>query len=322
VLKTRRLRRPDDLLMMVLSCRDSIDPAQKPHHVLIQTDQFYRATSIDDRFIFFQGMEDHAFISNYHHHFLFARKLMDNLVSHDFWLAVFQIITIDILLGGDNAIVIALACRGLPERQRRLGILFGSMGAILIRAVLVVFALTLLGVPYLKLCGALLLLWIGAKLLTEEEEDHNVNASDRLWGAIKTIVIADLVMSVDNVVGVAAAAEAGGGEHKFALVVFGLLVSIPIVVWGSTFVIRLMERFPWVITAGAMLIGWIAGTMAITDTMVMPFVPTDVDANGLTKVQTWFYQIAGTVGASLVFLTWYFKKKFGSSKGINRELPP
>jgi predicted tellurium resistance membrane protein TerC len=159
-------------------------------------------------------------------------------------------------------------------------------------------------------------------LLTEEEEDHNVNASDRLWGAIKTIVIADLVMSVDNVVGVAAAAEAGGGEHKFALVVFGLLVSIPIVVWGSTFVIRLMERFPWVITAGAMLIGWIAGTMAITDTMVMPFVPTDVDANGLTKVQTWFYQIAGTVGASLVFLTWYFKKKFGSSKGINRELPP
>ena len=182
-----------------------------------------------------------------------------------FWLAVGQIILIDILLGGDNAIVIALACRGLPEHQRRQGIFWGTMGAIVIRVALIGVALTLLGIPFLKLLGAVLLLWIGVKLLTEDDGGHEVDASEKLWGAIKTIVLADLVMSVDNVIGVTAAAEAGGGDHKMALVVFGLLVSIPIVVWGSTFVIRLMDRFPWVITVGGMLMGWIAGTMAVTD---------------------------------------------------------
>jgi len=241
---------------------------------------------------------------------------MDTLASHEFWFAVFQIIMIDVLLGGDNAIVIALACRGLPEHQRRRGILFGTMGAILIRVLLVGFALTLLAVPYLKLIGALLLLWIGIKLLTQEDEDHEVDASERLWGAIKTIIIADLVMSVDNVVGVAAAAEAGGGDHKFILVVFGLLVSIPIVVWGSTFVIRLMDRFPWVITLGAMLMGWIAGTMAVTDPVVLPYLPTYELTDGVTKLQSWVYQTAGVVGAFLVLLAGLAKKKFGSAKDL------
>ena len=241
---------------------------------------------------------------------------MDTLMNHEFWLAVFQIIMIDVLLGGDNAIVIALACRGLPEHQRRRGILLGTMGAILIRVVLVGFALTLLGVPYLKLIGAVLLLWIGIKLLTQEDEDHEVDASDRLWGAVKTIIIADLVMSVDNVVGVAAAAEAGGGDHKFGLVVFGLLVSIPIVVWGSTFVIRLMDRFPWVITLGAMLMGWIAGTMAVTDLMVLPYVPNNVTSSGVTNVQSWVYQTAGVVGASIVLLAGFAKKRFGTTKDL------
>ena len=239
-----------------------------------------------------------------------------------FWLAVGQIILIDILLGGDNAIVIALACRGLPEHQRRRGILFGTMGAILIRVVLISFALTLLGVPYLKLIGAALLLWIGIKLLTQEDEDHEVDTSDRLWGAIKTIIIADLVMSVDNVVGVAAAAEAGGGDHKLALVVFGLLVSIPIVVWGSTFVIRLMDRFPWVITLGAMLMGWLAGTMAITDPVVMPYVPTDELITGSIKVQSWAYQTAGVVGALLVVMLGQATKRYGTAQDLNRDLPP
>jgi len=237
-------------------------------------------------------------------------------MNHEFWLAVFQIIMIDVLLGGDNAIVIALACRGLPEHQRRRGILFGTMGAILIRVVLVGFALTLLGVPYLKLIGAVLLLWIGIKLLTQEDEDHEVDASDRLWGAVKTIMIADLVMSVDNVVGVAAAAEAGGGDHKYSLVVFGLLVSIPIVVWGSTFVIRLMDRFPWVITLGAMLMGWIAGTMAVTDLMVLPYVPNYEITSGVTTVQSWVYQTAGVVGALIVLLAGQAKKRFGSTNEL------
>jgi YjbE family integral membrane protein len=239
-----------------------------------------------------------------------------------FWLAVGQIIMIDILLGGDNAIVIALACRGLPEHHRRRGILLGTMGAIVIRVVLIGFALTLLAVPYLKLVGAALLLWIGIKLLTQGNEDHEVDASDRLWGAIKTIVIADLVMSVDNVVGVAAAAEAGGGDHKLALVVFGLLVSIPIVVWGSTFVIRLMDRFPWVITLGAMLMGWIAGTMAVTDPVMLPYVPTYELSTGAAKVQSWVYQTAGVVGALLVVLAGQAQKRYGRAQDLNRGLPP
>ena len=197
-----------------------------------------------------------------------------------FWLAVGQIILIDILLGGDNAIVIALACRGLPEHQRRQGIFWGTMGAIVIRVALIGVALTLLGIPFLKLFGAVLLLWIGVKLLTEDDGDHEVDASEKLWGAIKTIVLADLVMSVDNVIGVTAAAEAGGGDHKMALVVFGLLVSIPIVVWGSTFVIRLMDRFPWVITVGGMLMGWIAGTMAVTDPGLLEYLPSMLNEAG------------------------------------------
>jgi YjbE family integral membrane protein len=251
---------------------------------------------------------------------------MELLQDPAFWLAVGQIILIDILLGGDNAIVIALACRGLPEQQRRRGILLGTMGAILIRVVLIGFALTLLGVPYLKLVGAALLAWIGIKLLTGEDEDHEVNASEKLWGAVKTIVIADLVMSVDNVVGVAAAAEAGGGDHKLTLVIFGLLVSIPIVVWGSTFVLRLMDRFPWVVTLGGMLMGWIAGTMAVTDPALLPHVPTIMPSEAIPgavpKVQTWFYQTAGVLGALLVVLVGQVKKRLGAAKDLERELPP
>lgn len=231
-----------------------------------------------------------------------------------FWLAVGQIILIDILLGGDNAIVIALACRGLPEHQRRQGIFWGTMGAIVIRIGLIGVALTLLGIPFLKLVGAALLVWIGVKLLTEEDDNHEVEASEKLWGAVKTIVLADLIMSVDNVIGVTAAAEAGGGDHKLVLVVFGLLVSIPVVVWGSTFVIRLMDRFPWVITVGGMLMGWIAGTMAATDPAVLGFVPTTDLPGGTPKVANWFYQTSGVVGAALVYLLSQIKKRYATDE--------
>ncbi len=192
---------------------------------------------------------------------------MDTFMTPEFWIAVGQIIMIDILLGGDNAVVIALACRKLPPRQRTLGILWGTAGAILLRVVLIFFALTLLAIPFLKLVGAVLLVWIGVKLLApDHDDDHgNVQGSDKLWGAVKTVIIADLVMSIDNVIAIAGAAESAGGDHKMPLVVFGLLVSIPIIVWGSQLVIKLMDRFPMIITIGGMLLGWIAGTMAVTD---------------------------------------------------------
>jgi YjbE family integral membrane protein len=201
---------------------------------------------------------------------------MDQFLHADFWIAVGQIIMIDILLGGDNAVVIALACRRLPDRQRKLGILYGTAGAILLRVILIFFALTLLAVPFLKIVGGLLLVWIGVKLLLpDSDEGHgDLQASDKLWGAVKTVIVADLVMSLDNVIAIAGAAESAGGDHKMPLVVFGLLVSIPIIVWGSQLVIKLMDRFPAVITVGAMLLGWIAGTMAVSDPAVIPYMAT------------------------------------------------
>ncbi len=192
---------------------------------------------------------------------------MEMLLTPTFWIAVGQIIMIDILLGGDNAVVIALACRKLPPGLRTKGIMWGTAGAIVLRVILIFFALQLLAIPFLKLVGAILLVWIGVKLLIPEHEDGhaNIEGSDRLWGAIKTIIVADLVMSVDNVIAIAGAAETAGGDHTMPLVIFGLLVSIPIIVWGSQLVIKLMDRWPVIITLGAMLLGWIAGTMAVTD---------------------------------------------------------
>jgi YjbE family integral membrane protein len=191
---------------------------------------------------------------------------MEEVFSANFWVAIGQIITIDILLGGDNAVVIALACRSLPPHLRLKGIVWGTAGAIVLRVVLIFFALTLLEIPFLKLAGALLLLWIGIKLLLPERDGHaGVRASEKLLAAIRTIIVADLVMSIDNVIAIAGAAQSAGSQHQMTLVIFGLLVSIPIIVWGSQLVIKLMERFPVIITLGGMLLGWIAGTMAAGD---------------------------------------------------------
>jgi YjbE family integral membrane protein len=190
-----------------------------------------------------------------------------------FWIAVLQIIAIDILLGGDNAVVIALACRKLPEAQRNKGIFWGVVGAIGLRIVLIFFALQLLSIPYLKIVGALLLFWIGVKLLQHEDEEDahgNVAASTTLAGAIKTIIVADAVMSLDNVIAVA-----GAAKGSMALVVFGIVVSIPIVVWGSKLVLKLMDRFPIVIAAGGALLGWIGGGMLLSD----PATPKSVAAS-------------------------------------------
>ncbi len=215
---------------------------------------------------------------------------MEEFLTAHFWIAVGQIILIDILLGGDNAVVIALACRSLPPEQRKKGIIWGTAGAIILRVILIAFALALLAVPYLKLVGAILLLWIGVKLLVPEDEDahSNIQASDKLWGAVKTIIVADLVMSVDNVIAIAGAAQGAGEQHQLPLVIFGLLVSIPIIVWGSQLVLKLMDRFPIIITLGGMLLGWIAGTMAHTDPAVVGYLPQE-------KVWNYGFGIAGAL---------------------------
>lgn len=190
---------------------------------------------------------------------------MEFLTSPAFWVALGQIIVIDILLGGDNAVVIALACRKLPPAQRTKGIIWGTAGAIVLRVVLIMFAMTLLNVPFLKFVGALLLVWIGVKLIAPDDDGHgDIQTSDKLLAAIKTIIVADLVMSVDNVIAIAGAAQ-HAGEHSTLLVILGLLISIPIIVWGSQLVIKLMARFPIIIVAGGMLLGWIAGGMLVSD---------------------------------------------------------
>jgi len=218
---------------------------------------------------------------------------VEEFLTAHFWVAVGQIIMIDILLGGDNAVVIALACRQLPAHQRVKGILWGTAGAIVLRVVLIAFALTLLQVPFLKLVGAALLIWIGIKLLMPQDEDAHasVQGSEKLWAAVKTVIVADLVMSVDNVIAIAGAATGAGGQHQMPLVIFGLLVSIPIIVWGSQMVLKLMDRFPIIITAGGMLLGWIAGTMAHSDPALSAWLP---------QAKTWSYGM-GVTGMFLVY---------------------
>ena len=229
---------------------------------------------------------------------------MEHFSSPDFWVAVAQIIMIDILLGGDNAVVIALACRRLPSAQRRLGILWGTAGAIVLRVVLIFFALTLLQLPYLKIVGAALLLWIGVKLLLPDEGDEHgsIQSSDRLWAAVKTVIVADFVMSLDNVIAIAGVAETAGNGNEMVLVVFGLLVSIPIMVWGSQMVIKLMDRFPIVITAGGVLLGWIAGTMVVGDPVLAEWVPMESNENKPSQVSSIVNYMAGASGALLVLV--------------------
>ena len=191
--------------------------------------------------------------------------MLEMMQTPQFWADVFKIILIDLLLSGDNAVVIALACRNLPEAQRRKGILYGVGGAIGLRIVLTFFAVGLLALPYLKLIGAVLLLWIGIKLLLPEEEAHGdggIKAEAHLWGAVKTIIVADFVMSLDNVLGVAAVAK-----DNVWLLVFGLLVSIPMIAWSSQLVLKLIDRYPVIIYAGGALLGYVAGEMLLGEAL-------------------------------------------------------
>src|SRR5690606_30807547 len=164
--------------------------------------------------------------------------LMVEFLATLHWGAIFQIVLIDILLGGDNAVVIALACRNLPKKQRMQGILWGTAGAILLRVLLISFALVLLDIPFLKVVGCVLLLWIGIKLLAPEEDEHgNITGGATVMSAVKTIIVADFAMSLDNVIAIAGAAQNTHADHQLYYVIFGLCVSVPIIVWGSTLVL-------------------------------------------------------------------------------------
>jgi YjbE family integral membrane protein len=204
-----------------------------------------------------------------------------------FWAATLEIIVINILLSGDNAVVIALACRNLPLRQRIQGIFWGVNGAVVLRIILTFFATQLLQLPWLQLLGAALLIWIGIKLIAEEEGDaKDIVASERLFAAVRTVIVADLVMSLDNVIGVAAAAKG-----SLLLLIFGLAVSIPLVVAGSQVIMKLIGRFPLLVPAGGGLLGYIAGDIATTDVVVKPWI--DAAAPDL-------HSIAPLVGAVVV----------------------
>jgi YjbE family integral membrane protein len=186
--------------------------------------------------------------------------MLAEFYTQAFWLGLLKIIGVNIILSGDNAVVIALAARSLPPKQQKAAVLWGSGAAVVMRIILTVFAVALLTLPWLKLVGSLLLFWIGIKLLIPEEESEDIDASDNLIAAIKTILIADLVMSIDNVIAVAAAA---GGS--LTLLVLGLAISIPLVIFGSTLLLHLMERWPIIITIGGGLLGFVAGEMLVTD---------------------------------------------------------
>jgi YjbE family integral membrane protein len=185
---------------------------------------------------------------------------MEELATQAFWIGLLKIIGVNIILSGDNAVVIALAARSLPQKQQKQAVIWGAGAAVLMRIILTLFAVALLGLPWLKIVGSLLLFWIGVKLLIPEEGEDDIEASDQLLAAIKTILIADLVMSLDNVIAVAAAA---GGSYL--LLILGLAISIPLVIFGATLLIKLMERYPVIITIGAGLIGWVAGEMLVAD---------------------------------------------------------
>jgi YjbE family integral membrane protein len=242
--------------------------------------------------------------------------MLEELATQAFWLGLLKIIGVNIVLSGDNAVVIALAARSLPPRQQKQAIFWGAGAAVVLRIVLTFFAVKMLALPWLQLVGSLLLFWIGIKLLVPEDDGDEIDASEHLLTAIKTILIADLVMSLDNVIAVAAAA---GGS--MTLLVLGLAISIPLVIFGATLLVKLMDKYPVIITIGAGLIGWVAGEMLIADRALRAWLePLGVEYRGeLPEVRPYLQglsleMIAGAIGVAIV-LIWgaLLAKKKGSS---------
>jgi YjbE family integral membrane protein len=238
--------------------------------------------------------------------------MLEELATQAFWIGLAKIIGVNIILSGDNAVVIALAARSLPQKQQKQAVLWGAGAAVIMRIILTIFAVALLALPWLKLVGSLLLFWIGIKLLIPEEGDEDIQASDQLLAAIKTILIADLVMSLDNVIAVAAAA---GGSYT--LLILGLAISIPLVIFGATLLIKLMERFPVIITIGAGLIGWVAGEMLVADSALTPwFTGMGIEYKDARPYAAgWSLEvIAGLIGVVIVVAagTWFAARQSGA----------
>ncbi|SEF62332.1 TerC family protein [Bosea lathyri] len=235
--------------------------------------------------------------------------------SSQFWVSLLQIIWIDLLLSGDNAVVIALACRSLPEKQRKVGIWLGASAAIGLRIIFALVVSYLLGVPFLKVIGGVLLFWIAIKLAMGEEEVHGeIAASESLWKAVRTIAIADAVMSLDNVIAIAAASR--GHPELF---IFGLLLSIPLIIMGAQFLTAIITKYPILIWLGAALLGWIAAEMLLSDIAVLQWlqvnmpswvapVPTDVSAIGIGPAKVPHY-VSSVLGALFVCAVAYVLKK-------------
>ena len=240
---------------------------------------------------------------------------MEQLSDATFWIALGKIVWVNILLSGDNAVVIALAARGLPDSQRNKAVLFGSAAAIALRVVLTLFAVELLHYPYLKLVGAVLLFWIGVQLLIPEgDHEGGIKSASNLWVAVRTILIADLVMSVDNVIAVAAAAESGPPESRTLLLVIGLGLSIPLIIFGSQLLMKVMERFPVIIVLGAALLGFVAGEMLVHDQALEKIFI------GLGGATTTIVEVAGAVGVVLVG-QWLARRK-GQPDPTDHLKPP
>ena len=232
---------------------------------------------------------------------------MEHIGDAVFWVALGKIIWVNILLSGDNAVVIALAARSLPDAQRNKAIFIGSAAAIVLRVILTVFAVSLLQFPYLKIVGAILLFWIGVQLLLPEDQDEDgIKSSDHLWAAVRTILIADLVMSVDNVLAVAAAADSGPAESRLLLLIIGLGTSIPLIIFGSQLLMKVMERYPVIITLGAALLGFVAGEMLVSDGAVEHFFQS-MGSAAITVIE-----LAGAAGVVLVG-QWLARRKRGAA---------
>ena len=212
-------------------------------------------------------------------------EFVAEIMSPEFWTGLITIIWVNVILSGDNAVVIALAARSLPPAQQKKAVAYGAGAAVVLRIILTLAAVELLKLPYLKLIGAALLFWIAVKLLVPEDDSgDNIESSSNMLTAIKTILVADLVMSLDNVIGVAAAAKG-----STLLLFLGLGISIPLVIFGATVLMRLMERWPIIITLGAAILGWVAGEMVITDPVLVHWI--DVRADFLH----WAAPIAGAL---------------------------
>jgi len=222
-----------------------------------------------------------------------------------FWAALLSIIVANILLSGDNAVVIALASRNLPPAQQKKAIFWGSAAAIILRVVLTITAVALLTLPYLKIIGGILLLYIGVQLLADSNGEEDMQAGSSIWAAIRTILIADLVMSLDNVLAVAAAAQKGPEETRLLLLILGLAMSIPLIIFGSAMLLKIMERFPIIITFGAGLLGFLAGGMLVDDPAIK-----DSIQNTLGDVKLAFE----VVGVVLVILVGSLMKKRNAGK--------